>query len=80
MASKTKTKTGTVKWFNEIKGNGFITQDDGGPELFVRHTDVHVVGGGLGRGVLREGDTVSFEVVQTARGPAAVSVTIRKKH
>ncbi|KAG8728724.1 hypothetical protein FRC11_010330, partial [Ceratobasidium sp. 423] len=66
-------KTGIVKWFNEIKGHGFITQDDGGPELFVRHTSVTGRGPSLGRGALREGDLVSFQVTETPRGPTAVS-------
>ncbi|CAE6521517.1 unnamed protein product [Rhizoctonia solani] len=70
-------KSGVVKWFNEIQGHGFIAQDDRGPDLFVRHTNVNVAGGRLGRGVLREGDTVSFEIAQTPKGLAAVSVTIR---
>ncbi|CAE6521500.1 unnamed protein product [Rhizoctonia solani] len=73
-------KTGVVKWFNEIQGHGFIAQDDRGPDLFVRHTSVNVVGGRLGRGVLRQGDVVSFEISQTPKGPTAVSVTIRKVH
>ncbi|CAE6424968.1 unnamed protein product [Rhizoctonia solani] len=72
--------TGVVKWFNEIQGHGFISRDDNGPDLFVRHTNVNVPGGHLGRGVLREGDMVSFNVTQTPRGPAAVSVTVREVH
>ncbi|CAE6532367.1 unnamed protein product [Rhizoctonia solani] len=70
-------KTGVVKWFNEVQGHGFITQDYGGPDLFVRHTSVNVACRGLGRGVLHEGDLVSFEVAQTPKGLAAVSITER---
>ncbi|KAH7327663.1 hypothetical protein B0J17DRAFT_772123 [Rhizoctonia solani] len=71
-------KTGHVKWFNGIQGHGYIIPDDGGPDVFVRHTNV--TGGGLGRGALNEGDLVSFEVAQAPKGPTAISVIIQKKH
>ncbi|CAE6403985.1 unnamed protein product [Rhizoctonia solani] len=65
-------KTGFVKWFNEVQGRGFITPDDGGSDVFVRHTSV--VDRGPGRSALREGDRVSFEVSDTPKGPVATSV------
>lgn len=61
---------GTVKWFNNKKGFGFIVQDDG-DDLFVHHTAINMEG----FKTLNEGDRVSFEVEQGARGPAAKNVT-----
>jgi cold shock protein len=63
---------GTVKWFNDSKGFGFITQDDGG-DIFVHHTAIQ----GQGFKSLSEGDRVEFEVVKGQKGPAAGNV--RKK-
>ena len=60
-------KTGTVKFFNEAKGFGFIVQDDGGPDLFVHASEI---AGGL----LNEGDTVEYEVGEGKKGPCAVKV------
>ncbi|GAB1518083.1 hypothetical protein RhiTH_001142 [Rhizoctonia solani] len=65
-------KAGSVKWFNEAQGRGFITPNDGGPDVFVRHTSV--ADRGPGRGALREGDDVLFEVTDSPRGPVATSV------
>ena len=61
---------GTVKWFNEKKGYGFIEQDDGG-DLFVHYSSIAMPG--FKR--LVDGDRVSFEVEKTARGPHAITVT-----
>ncbi len=60
---------GTVKWFNEKKGFGFLAQDDG-TELFVHHTGID----GNGFKVLYEGDKVEFTVEQGEKGPRAVAV------
>ena len=62
--------TGTVKWFNDDKGYGFITPDDGGKDLFVHHSEIQ----GEGFRSLREGEKVEFEVTQGTKGPQAVSV------
>ena len=61
---------GTVKWFNEKKGFGFIQQEDGG-DLFVHYSAIS----GTGFKTLYEGDRVSFDVEQGDRGPAAKNVT-----
>ncbi|HOD13841.1 MAG TPA: cold-shock protein [Spirochaetota bacterium] len=62
---------GTVKWFNEQKGFGFLSQDDGS-DLFVHHTGII----GSGFKTLNEGDRVEFEVEKTEKGPRAVSVRV----
>ena len=62
---------GTVKWFNERKGYGFIEQEDG-PDVFVHHTGIN----GTGFKTLNEGDGVTFDVEQGTKGPAAVNVTV----
>ena len=62
---------GTVKWFNERKGYGFIEQEDG-PDVFVHHTGIN----GTGFKTLNEGDSVTFDVEQGTKGPAAVNVTL----
>jgi cold shock protein len=62
--------TGTVKWFNPTKGFGFITQDDGGADLFVHRREVREPFDGI----LTEGDKVSFEETMTPRGAAASNV------
>jgi CspA family cold shock protein len=61
---------GTVKWFNESKGFGFITQDDGGPDAFAHYSEIS----GNGYKSLAEGDTVSFDVVQGDKGPKATNI------
>lgn len=60
---------GTVKWFNNSKGYGFI-QQDGGNDLFVHHSAIQ----GEGFKSLAEGDRVSFDVVKGTKGPAAENV------
>ncbi|MEJ2696446.1 MAG: cold-shock protein [Candidatus Sulfobium sp.] len=60
---------GTVKWFNDSKGFGFITAEDG-TDVFVHHTSI--VGSGFKS--LAEGDQVTFDVEQGPKGPKAVNV------
>src|SRR5258708_3650566 len=61
---------GTVRWFNNVKGYGFIGRDDG-PDIFVHYTGIV----GEGYKTLNEGDTVEFEIVQGPKGPQAANVT-----
>jgi CspA family cold shock protein len=61
---------GTVKWFNDQKGYGFITPDDGGEDLFVHHSEIKAEG----RTTLREGQKVEFEIGQGRKGPCATNV------
>ena len=61
---------GTVKWFNERKGYGFIEQEDG-PDVFVHHTGI----AGSGFKSLNEGEQVSFDIEESDRGPSAKNVT-----
>jgi CspA family cold shock protein len=61
---------GSVKWFNESKGYGFITPDDGGADLFVHFSEIQ----GEGYKTLREGDEVTFEQGQGPKGPQAKNV------
>ena len=62
--------TGTVKWFNDAKGFGFITPENGQKDCFVHHSAIE----GAGYKSLAEGDKVEFEVVQGQKGPAAQNV------
>ncbi len=61
--------TGTVKWFNEKKGYGFIRQDEG-DDVFVHHTGINM----QGFKVLREGERVSYQLGKGKKGPAAIDV------
>jgi cold shock protein len=63
--------TGTVKWFNDTKGFGFITPEDGSKDCFVHHSAIQT----QGFRSLAEGERVEFDVVQGAKGPAAENVT-----
>jgi len=63
--------SGTVKWFNDAKGYGFIAPDDGSKDVFVHHSNI----AGDGFKSLAEGAKVEFEVRQGNKGPEAVNVT-----
>jgi len=61
---------GTVKWFSDQKGYGFITPDDGTKDIFVHHSSIQ----GTGFKTLSENDIVEYEVEQSPKGPRAVNV------
>jgi CspA family cold shock protein len=62
---------GTVKWFNDRKGYGFIEQEDG-PDVFVHHSGIN----STGFRSINEGDNVTFDIEQGPKGPCAVNVTV----
>jgi CspA family cold shock protein len=62
--------SGTVKWFNDQKGFGFITPEGGGRDCFVHHSAIQ----GQGFKTLAEGEAVEFDVTEGAKGPAAENV------
>ncbi|MEN1728966.1 MAG: cold-shock protein [Pseudomonadota bacterium] len=63
--------TGSVKWFNEAKGFGFISQDDGGKDVFVHFSAIQ----GSGFKTLAEGQKVTFDIQDGPKGPQAANVT-----
>ena len=62
--------TGTVKWFNEDKGFGFITQENGGPDVFAHFSAIQ----SEGFKTLKEGQAVTFDVEQGPKGPQASNI------
>ncbi|PLC49115.1 cold-shock protein [Pollutimonas subterranea] len=67
-----QTQTGTVKWFNNEKGFGFITPESGGKDLFVHHSDIL----GSGYKSLEENQRVSYEAAEGPKGPQAKSIQV----
>jgi len=72
LKEKCNMATGTVKWFNGEKGFGFITQDDGGPDVFVHFSAIS----GSGYRNLEENQKVEFEVTQGQKGLQATDVRV----
>lgn len=69
----TNQQTGTVKWFNESKGYGFIAPDDGGKDLFAHFREIQ---GAQGYKTLAENARVQFTVTQGAKGPQASGISL----
>jgi CspA family cold shock protein len=71
-AKETNVSSGTVKWFNEKKGFGFITPDDGGEDLFIHYTNITEEGEGFR--TLKDGQKVEYEAAQGRKGMEAIKV------
>jgi cold shock protein len=67
--------SGTVKWFNNAKGYGFVGRDDGGPDVFTHFSAIQRDG----YKSLKEGDAVTFDVIQGEKGPQADQVKLKGK-
>ena len=63
--------SGTVKWFQNAKGFGFITRNDGGKDVFVHYSGIESAGGFK---TLAEGDNVEFEIINSDKGDKAINV------
>ena len=61
---------GTVKWFNDTKGYGFITPDDGSPDVFAHYSDIQAEG----FKTLTEGQKIEFELMSSPKGPRASNI------
>ncbi|UJR29451.1 hypothetical protein I4U23_010663 [Adineta vaga] len=72
LENRSEEKTGTVKWFNDAKGFGFIAQDGGGEDLFVHHSAINI----HGFKTLKEGQKVRFEVTRGPKGLQASNVSL----
>lgn len=70
--SKTGVRSGKVKWFNDTKGFGFISQDGGGADIFVHYTAIQM--GGFRK--LKEGQRVTYEIGDGPKGPQAENVSV----
>ncbi|HJD44113.1 MAG TPA: cold-shock protein [Candidatus Paenalcaligenes intestinipullorum] len=70
-AIDTQASTGTVKWFNDAKGFGFITPDCGGEDLFAHFSSIQM----NGFKTLKEGQKVNFEIAQGPKGQQALNIT-----
>lgn len=68
---ETQKLTGTVKWFNDAKGFGFITPDNGGEDLFAHFSSIQM----NGFKTLKEGQKVAFEIAQGPKGKQALNIT-----